>query len=57
MAAALGGDPVRFMPPPPIKATIEPDRRLVPAYEDAYRRYRALYPLAKAALPGSAQAS
>ncbi|MCW6511963.1 xylulokinase [Lichenifustis flavocetrariae] len=51
MAAALGGDPVRFMPPPAIKATIEPDPALVPAYAEAYERYRALYPLARAAVP------
>ena len=51
MAAALGGDPVRFMPPPALKATVEPDPALVPAYAEAYARYRALYPLAKAAQP------
>ena len=51
MAAALGGDPVRFMPPPAIKATVEPDPALVPAYAEAYERYRALYPLARAAVP------
>jgi xylulokinase len=53
MAAALGGDPRRFMPPPAIKATIEPDPALVPAYAEAYARYRSLYPLAKACLPSA----
>jgi xylulokinase len=49
MAAALGGDPVRFMPPPAIKATVEPDPALVPAYAARYDRFRALYPLAQSA--------
>ncbi len=31
--------------PPPVAATVEPDRRLVPLYAEAYARYRALYPL------------
>ena len=47
MAAALGGDPIRFMPPPRIAATIDPDPALVPAYADRYERYRTLYPLAQ----------
>lgn len=49
MAAALGGDPVAYMPPPRIAATVDPDPALVPRYAEAYERYRALYPLAKAA--------
>ena len=49
MAATRGGDPLRFMTPPRIESTIDPDPALVPRYAEAYERYRALYPLAKAA--------
>lgn len=44
MAAALGGDPIAYMTPPPFEAAIEPDPKLVPRYAAAYERYRALYP-------------
>jgi xylulokinase len=44
MAAALGGDPLAFMTPPPFETTVEPDPKLVPRYAAAYARYRALYP-------------
>ncbi len=44
MAAALGGDPIAYMTPPPFEAAIEPDPKLVPQYAAAYARYRALYP-------------
>jgi len=44
MAAALGGDPLAYMTPPPFEAAVEPDRALVPRYAEAYARYRALYP-------------
>ena len=49
MAAARGGDPTRFMRPPRIDATIDPDPTLVPLYAERYARYRQLYPLARAA--------
>lgn len=49
MAAHLAGDPVRLMPPPAVERSVEPDPRLVEAYAERYARYRALYPLAKAA--------
>ena len=44
MAAALGGDPLAHMTPPPFEASIDPDPKLVPRYAEAYARYRALYP-------------
>ena len=43
-AAALGGDPLQYMTPPPFAAAIEPDPKLVPRYAESYARYRALYP-------------
>jgi xylulokinase len=43
-AAALGGDPLQFMAPPPFAAAIEPDPKQVPRYAESYARYRALYP-------------
>ena len=49
MAAHFGGDAARLMPPPAVERSIEPDRRLVGPYAERYERYRALYPLAKAA--------
>ncbi len=48
MAAAIGGDPVALMPPPPVRRAVEPDGRLVAAYAERYDRYRTLYPLARA---------
>ncbi len=45
MAADTGAEPASVMAPPPVAATVEPDRRLVPLYAEAYARYRALYPL------------
>ncbi|AXS42206.1 xylulokinase [Breoghania sp. L-A4] len=44
LIAATGADPRTVCTPPPIECTIEPARALRGAYEDAYRRYRALYP-------------
>ena len=49
IAAVRGGDPAAVMPPPPVARTVEPDPRLVGAYAERYERYRALYPLARAA--------
>jgi xylulokinase len=44
MAAAHGGDPVSFMPPPRFEATIDPQPKLVSQYAESYARYRASYP-------------
>ncbi|WEX11796.1 xylulokinase [Chelativorans sp. AA-79] len=44
LVAAEGADPLAVCTPPAISATIEPASSLVPAFEDAYRRYRGLYP-------------
>jgi xylulokinase len=44
MAAALGGDPAQYMPPPPITAVIEPNPALTARYAEAYDRFRSLYP-------------
>lgn len=46
MAAARSGDPARFMQPPRIETTVDPDPALVPRYAETYERYRLLYPLA-----------
>jgi xylulokinase len=42
-----GADPAAVMAPPEISETIEPDRALVSAYEQAYEAWRALYPVLK----------
>lgn len=47
LMAAEGADPASVCAPPAIEAVHEPDRNLEPAYADAYRRYRALYPAIK----------
>ncbi|MBO6901596.1 MAG: xylulokinase [Rhizobiaceae bacterium] len=44
LIAASGSDPLEICTPPQIAETIEPDTKLVPAFADAYTRYRALYP-------------
>ena len=49
LIAAEGADPHVICTPPETAETIEPDAALVPAYRDAYRRYRALYPAIKGA--------
>jgi xylulokinase len=49
LIAANGADPLEICTPPQIAQTIEPDAKLVPAFADAYRRYRALYPAIKGA--------
>ncbi|WP_339109495.1 xylulokinase [Thioclava sp. GXIMD4216] len=46
--AATGADPARIMTPPPIGAVIAPQADLVPAYDDAYRAFRAAYPAIRA---------
>ncbi|APO76348.1 xylulose kinase [Rhizobium etli 8C-3] len=44
LIAATGAEPVSVCTPPKTANTIEPVAALSGAYEDAYRRYRALYP-------------
>jgi len=44
LVVATGAQPSDVMTPPTIAETIEPERALSSAYEDAYRRYLALYP-------------
>jgi len=47
LIAATGADPVVVCTPPKTAGTIEPVAALSGAYEDAYNRYRALYPAIK----------
>jgi xylulokinase len=47
LIAATGADPVAVCTPPVTAGTIEPVAALSGAYEDAYKRYRALYPAIK----------
>ncbi|RFB90249.1 xylulokinase [Rhizobium leguminosarum bv. trifolii] len=47
LIAATGADPIAVCTPPATSGTIEPVSALSGAYEDAYRRYRALYPAIK----------
>ncbi|OHV20041.1 xylulokinase [Rhizobium sp. RMa-01] len=47
LIAATGADPIAVCTPPVTSGTIEPVSALSGAYEDAYRRYRALYPAIK----------
>jgi xylulokinase len=49
LVATNGADPLEVCTAPKVAETIEPDRNLVPAFADAYRRYRALYPAIKGA--------
>jgi xylulokinase len=44
LIAATGADPMQVCTQPQTAETIDPDTSLTPQYEDAYRRYRALYP-------------
>ncbi|WP_336057572.1 xylulokinase [Nitratireductor sp. CH_MIT9313-5] len=44
LIAANGGDALSVCQPPVITETIEPDEALTDAFENAYLRYRALYP-------------
>lgn len=43
LCAATGADPAQVMTMPPIRTTIAPDTALSAAYDQHYRRYRALY--------------
>jgi xylulokinase len=47
LIAATGADPVAVCSAPQTAGTIEPVTALTGAYEDAYKRYRALYPAIK----------
>ncbi|MBB2752038.1 UNVERIFIED_ORG: xylulokinase [Rhizobium aethiopicum] len=47
LIAATAADPIAVCTPPVTSGTIEPVSALSGAYEDAYRRYRALYPAIK----------
>ncbi|SEH82109.1 xylulokinase [Rhizobium tibeticum] len=47
LIAATSTDPVAVCTPPKTAGTIEPVAALSGAYEDAYKRYRALYPAIK----------
>jgi xylulokinase len=47
LIAAENADPAEICTAPPIAATIDPRRDLTTAYDDAYGRYRALYPAIK----------
>ncbi len=47
LIAATGADPIAVCTPPVTSGTIEPVSALSGAYEDAFRRYRALYPAIK----------
>lgn len=44
MAANYGGDPLSVMTPPDVVDTFGPEPALAARYDDAYARYRALYP-------------
>ncbi len=48
LIAATGADPVSVCTAPATAETIQPVTALTASYEDAYRRYRALYPALKA---------
>ncbi|MDO3433186.1 xylulokinase [Rhizobium sp. CBN3] len=47
LIAATGADPIAVCTPPMTAGSIEPVAALKGAYEDAYKRYRALYPAIK----------
>ncbi|MBX4957724.1 xylulokinase [Rhizobium lentis] len=47
LIAATGADPIAVCTPPVTAGTIEPVSALSGAYEEAYKRYRALYPAIK----------
>ncbi len=47
LIAATGADPLKVCAAPETAETVEPDEALKPAFEDAYGRYRKLYPAIK----------
>ncbi|MCM2290791.1 xylulokinase [Allorhizobium sp. BGMRC 0089] len=48
LIAETGADPLSICTAPPTRTVVEPVAALTPVYEEAYRRYRALYPALKA---------
>ncbi|AQZ49651.1 xylulokinase [Martelella mediterranea] len=48
MLAATGGDPLAVCTPPKTAETVEPETAHKAAFEEAYQRYRALYPAIRA---------
>ena len=48
MLAATGGDPLAVCTPPKTAETVEPEAAHKAAFEEAYQRYRALYPAIRA---------
>ncbi|MEO2039625.1 MAG: xylulokinase [Martelella sp.] len=48
MLAATGGDPLSVCTPPKTAETVEPEAAHKAAFEEAYQRYRALYPAIRA---------
>ncbi len=48
LVAAIGADPLSVFTQPATAATVEPVTELTQPYEEAYGRYRALYPAIKA---------
>jgi len=49
LIAATGADPLAVCTPPATSATIDPDARLATSYDDAWKRWRDLYPAIKGA--------
>jgi xylulokinase len=49
LIAATGADPVEICSAPATAETIDPETALTAAYEDAYQRYRRLYPAIRSA--------
>jgi xylulokinase len=52
LTAAEGADPIVICTPPAISHSVDPDGALTDAYENAYQRYRQLYPAVKKATAG-----
>lgn len=50
LIAATGADPLAVCTAPKTAETVEPETALSGRYDEAYRRYRALYPAVKAAM-------
>ena len=50
LIAADNADPMAICTPPDAARTLEPDTGLATAFDEAYRRYRSLYPALKGAL-------
>lgn len=52
LVAATGADPMSVFTAPRTAATIDPEQALTGAYEEAYQRYRRLYPAVRTAMAG-----